>query len=122
MSKISYMLHHDKRGCKLEFSPNQKPLRLLPEAAHAEALKYQDLLIGQCPHCKVEVMGWIGIDYLEEPINYTGISERKHADWLSRIDTDLVRPHDPKAASSVTGSVLDMFSDKWRFKSNIPVR
>jgi hypothetical protein len=120
MDKIPYMLTHFKKDCGLEFAPTNTD-RLLSEKQYAEAYKYQDLLRGVCPHCKVEVAGWIGIDFLLETVKYHSINDKKIPKWIDRFDTDLVRPHVKNAHSTVKGTVKDRNSGNWFYKTNISV-
>lgn len=120
MDKIPYMLTHFKRDCGMEFAPTETD-RLTSEPQYAEVYKYQDLLRGVCPHCKVDVAGWIGINFLLETVKYHSINEKKIQTWINRFDTDLVRPHYKNASSTVCGTVKDKNSGKWRFKETISV-
>lgn len=120
MPEVEYKLIHLKRDCQAEFWPAQTH-RLIAEEKHSEVFRYQDLMIGTCPKCRVDVMAWIGIDFLFEPVKKVGINESKHQIWIDRFDTDLVRPHDKHASNTVTGTVKDKNSGMYLFRNNIPV-
>lgn len=116
--KVSYMLVHEK--CSKTFAPRQT-CRLVADQANNKRFKYQDLLDGRCPVCHEDIMAWIGIDYLLEPVEYVAISHKKHRVWIDRFDTDLVRTHDPKAHHVVNGCAFDRNSGRWLYLTNIPV-
>lgn len=68
-------------------------------------IKYQQLLIGQCPRCNEIVMGWVGMDH--DGVFYfpiTPIKNKNHDRWYLRAINDIAHYFDKDGVDIVKGS------------------
>lgn len=87
---------------------------------------YQDLIVKQCPHCKKNMMAWVGVVAKKgHPFGIAcqqyAIPQKDFGDWQDRIDKRRQHVRRPYLATTVSGSVKDKRSNKWMFRKDIPV-